>query len=63
MFNDGTKAGEEDPLNIALLGAENARLGLPQPELDPHGVYSVQFTLGPKLPADVWIDDVAFVVR
>src|SRR5207253_2034258 len=27
VFNDGTKAGKEEPLTIALLGADNARPG------------------------------------
>jgi hypothetical protein len=38
--------------------------GLPQPMLDPKSVYSVQFTFLTKtLPADVWVDDVAFVLK
>ncbi|HWZ91469.1 MAG TPA: hypothetical protein VNW92_21555 [Polyangiaceae bacterium] len=38
--------------------------GLPQASLDPTSVYSVQFTLLTKLlPADIWIDDVAFVLK
>jgi len=37
--------------------------GLPQTELDPRSVYSLQFTFGPKLPTDVWIDDVAFILK
>jgi hypothetical protein len=38
--------------------------GLPQPSLDPTSVYSVQFTFATKLlAADVWIDDVAFVLK
>jgi hypothetical protein len=38
--------------------------GLPQASLDPTSVYSVQFTLLTKLlAADIWIDDVAFVLK
>jgi len=38
--------------------------GLPQKMLDPTSVYSVQFTFLTKtLPADVWVDDVAFVLK
>ncbi len=37
--------------------------GLPQPAFDPTGVYSVQFTLTNKLPVDLWLDDVTFVLQ
>lgn len=38
--------------------------GLPQATLDPKSVYSVQFTFLTKtIPADVWVDDVAFVLK
>jgi hypothetical protein len=38
--------------------------GLPQPTLDPTSVYSVQFTFVTKLlAADVWVDDVMFVLK
>jgi hypothetical protein len=38
--------------------------GLPQAMLDPASVYSLQFTFVTKvLPADVWIDDVSFVLK
>jgi hypothetical protein len=39
--------------------------GLPQTGLDPKSVYSMQFTFKATtaLPADIWIDDVSFVVK
>ncbi|HEY4105741.1 MAG TPA: hypothetical protein VGM44_17700, partial [Polyangiaceae bacterium] len=38
--------------------------GLPQASLDPTSVYSVQFTLSTAaFPADVWLDDISFVLK
>jgi hypothetical protein len=38
--------------------------GLKQSSLDPTSVYSLQFVLSTKpLPVDIWLDDIAFVVK
>jgi hypothetical protein len=38
--------------------------GLKQPPpFDLTGVYSVQFTMANKLPVDLWLDDVSFILK